>query len=33
MAEPIHQFQIQEVVDLHDVTLTGVGVVALAMTN
>ena len=33
MADPIHQFQIQKVVDLPDVTLPGVGVVDLAITN
>lgn len=33
MADPLHQFQIQKVVDLPDVTLPGVGVVDLAITN
>ena len=33
MADPIHQFQIQKVVDLPDVTLPLVGVVDLAITN
>jgi F-type H+-transporting ATPase subunit a len=33
MADPIHQFQIQKVIDLPDVTLPMVGVVDLAVTN
>jgi len=33
MADPIHQFQIQKVVDLGDVTLPVVGTVDLAITN
>jgi F0F1-type ATP synthase, subunit a len=33
MADPIHQFQIQKVIDLPDVTLPVVGVVDLAVTN
>lgn len=33
MADPLHQFQIQKIVELPDVTLPGVGVVDLAITN
>ncbi|RZJ38604.1 MAG: F0F1 ATP synthase subunit A [Brevundimonas sp.] len=33
MADPIHQFQIQKVVDLPDVTLPGIGYADLAITN
>lgn len=33
MADPLHQFQIQKLVELPDVTLPGVGVVDLAFTN
>ena len=33
MADPIHQFQIQKVIDLPDVTLPVLGVVDLAITN
>ena len=33
MADPIHQFQIQKVIDLPDVTLPLLGVVDLAVTN
>lgn len=33
MADPIHQFEIVKVVDLPDVTIPGVGVVDLAITN
>lgn len=33
MADPIHQFQIQKVIDLPDVTLPVLGVVDLAVTN
>lgn len=33
MADPIHQFQIEKVVDLPDVTLPGVGLIDLAITN
>ncbi len=33
MADPLHQFQIQKIVDLPDVTLPGLGVVDLAITN
>ena len=33
MADPIHQFQIEKVVDLPDVTLPVVGLVDLAITN
>jgi F-type H+-transporting ATPase subunit a len=33
MADPIHQFQIVKVVDFPDVTLPGVGLVDLAITN
>jgi F-type H+-transporting ATPase subunit a len=33
MADPLHQFQIQKVLDLPDVTLPGVGLVDLAITN
>ena len=33
MADPIHQFQIQKVVDLPDVTLPVLGAVDLAITN
>jgi F-type H+-transporting ATPase subunit a len=33
MADPIHQFQIQKVIDLPDVTVPMVGVVDLAVTN
>jgi len=33
MADPLHQFQIQKIVDLPDVTLPGVGYVDLAITN
>ena len=33
MAEPIHQFEIVKIVDLPDVTIPGLGVVDLAITN
>ena len=33
MADPIHQFQIEKVLDLPDVTLPGIGLVDLAITN
>lgn len=33
MADPLHQFQIQKIVDLPDVTLPGIGHVDLAITN
>ena len=33
MADPIHQFEIVKIVDLPDVTIPGVGVVDLAITN
>ena len=33
MADPLHQFQIQKIVDLPDVTLPLVGKVDLAFTN
>lgn len=33
MADPLHQFQIQKIVDLPDVTLPGIGPVDLAITN
>ncbi len=33
MADPLHQFQIQKIVDLPDVTLPGIGTVDLAFTN
>lgn len=33
MADPIHQFQIEKVVDLPDVTLPGVGLIDFAITN
>ena len=33
MADPIHQFEIVKVVDLPDVTVPGMGVVDLAITN
>ncbi len=33
MADPIHQFEIVKVVDLPDVTIPGMGVVDLAITN
>lgn len=33
MADPLHQFQIQKIVDLPDVTLPGIGYVDLAITN
>jgi len=33
MADPMHQFQIQKVVDLPDVTIPGVGVIDMAITN
>lgn len=33
MADPLHQFQIQKIIDLPDVTLPGIGPVDLAFTN
>lgn len=33
MADPMHQFQIEKVVDLPDVTIPGVGVIDMAITN
>ena len=33
MADPIHQFEIVKIVDLPDVTIPGIGVVDLAITN
>ena len=33
MADPIHQFEIVKIVDLPDVTIPGLGVVDLAITN
>lgn len=33
MADPMHQFQIQKIVDLPDFTLPGVGVIDMAITN
>ncbi len=33
MADPLHQFQINKIVDLPDVTVPGLGVVDLAFTN
>ena len=33
MADPIHQFEIQKIVDLPDVTVPGLGVIDLAFTN
>jgi F-type H+-transporting ATPase subunit a len=33
MADPIHQFQIEKVVDLPDITLPGVGLIDFAITN
>ena len=33
MADPLHQFQIQKLVELPDVTIPGVGVIDLAITN
>ncbi|MCR5873272.1 F0F1 ATP synthase subunit A [Phenylobacterium sp. J426] len=33
MADPMHQFEIQKIVDLPDVTIPGVGVIDMAFTN
>jgi len=33
LADPIHQFEIQKIVDLPDVTVPGLGVIDLAFTN
>ena len=33
MADPIHQFEVQKIVDLPDITLPGVGVIDMAFTN
>ena len=33
MADPIHQFQVNKIVDLPDFTLPGVGVIDMAITN
>jgi len=33
MADPIHQFQIEKVVDLPDITLPGIGLIDFAITN
>ena len=33
MADPMHQFEVHKVVDLPDVTLPGVGVIDMAITN
>ena len=33
MADPMHQFEVQKVVDLPDFTLPGVGVIDMAITN
>jgi F0F1-type ATP synthase, subunit a len=33
MADPMHQFEVQKIVDLPDVTIPGVGVIDMAFTN
>ena len=33
MADPLHQFKIEKIIDLPDVTLPGVGLVDFAITN
>ena len=33
MADPIHQFEVQKIVDLPDITLPGIGRIDMAFTN